>query len=424
MTANRLLLLLGSAALAAAAADRAMITGRVTGASGNPLEHATVLVYQAGVKLGYSTFCPSCYADCGKRAVTDSRGSFMIENLSPDLKFELLVVRDGYISAFVKSVDPAMGPARTAVLRPRQAVGDAARMVRGKVVDSGGLPMRDAIVKAQGILYEDPERGGHDSMYGEVASLDPIAVTNEQGDFEISYDRAALETLIIVEARGMAPKLFNHLSTGNDRHTLTVTEGATVRGRLVENGKPVADAEVGLIARQRGMGAELTLIGSPYEEIRIGTEADGTFVITNVPAPVDWYVYGKMESLVGRGGTVPVESATKADGEDVEVGDIQVQLGYRLRGKVVLSDGKAIGPGMSVMLSSVKAFDSRQTALAADGSFEFAGLAPGKYEVGASVRGYREPEWDFKTQPERPGTVQVDHAVDGLVLMMYPRSSQ
>jgi protocatechuate 3,4-dioxygenase beta subunit len=314
----------GAAALAAPAADCAMITGHVTGASGNPLEHATVLVYHAGVKVGYSTFCPSCYADCGKRAVTDSRGSFMIDDLSPDLTFELLVVRDGYVSAFVKAVDPAMGPARTAILRPRQAVGDPARIVGGKVVDSGGLPMRDAIVKAQGILYDDPERGGHVSMYGAVATLDPIALTNEKGEFEISYDRAALETLIIVETRGMAPKLFNHLSTGLERHTLTVTEGATVRGRLVENGKPVENAEVELIARERGMGAELK-IGTPYEEIRIGTQTDGTFVITNAPAPVDWYVSAKMESLAGRGDTVPLECATKTDGEDVDVGDIQVR---------------------------------------------------------------------------------------------------
>ena len=236
MTANRLLLFFGLAALAAPAADRAIIFGRVTGMSGNPLEHATVLVYHAGVKTGYSTFCPSCYADCGKRAVTDSRGSFLIENVSPDLKFELLVVRDGYVSAFVKEVDPAKGPARTAILRPRQAVGDPARIVRGKVVDSGGLPMRDAIVKAQGILYNDPEGGGHVSMYGAVATLDPIAVTNDKGEFEISYDRAALEALILVEARGMAPKLFNHLATGLDRHPLTVTEGATVRGRWLKTG--------------------------------------------------------------------------------------------------------------------------------------------------------------------------------------------
>jgi hypothetical protein len=281
--------------------------------------------------------------------------------------------------------------------------------------------MRDAIVKAQGILYDDPAQGGHVSMYGEVASLDPIAVTNDKGEFEVSYDRAALETLIIVEARGMAPKLFNHLTTGLERHTLTVTEGAVVRGRLVENGKPVADAELGLIAQQRGMGAELKMFGSPYEEIRIGTQADGKFVITNVPAPVDWYVYGKMESIVSRGGTVPVKCATKADAEDIDVGDIEIKAGYRLRGKVVLSDGRPISPGMNVILSSASVFDSQKARLETDGSFEFTGLAPGKYQIDASVRGYRPAEWDYKTQPERPGTVQVDHAVDGVVVTLFPR---
>jgi hypothetical protein len=403
MYANGLLFCLCAVALAG---DRATITGRVTGGSGNPIDHATVLVYHAGVKVGYSTFCPSCYADCGKRAVTDGRGSFSITNVSPDLKFELLVVRDGYVSAFVKSVDPAMGPARTAVLRPKQAVGDPERLVRGTVVDSGGVPQKDAIVKAQGILFDDPAQGGHVAMYGEVASLDPIAVTNDKGEFEISYDRPALQALIIVEARGMAPKLFNHLSTGNGRHTLTVTEGAIVRGRLVENGKPVGDAQLGLIARERGMGAELKIFGSPYDEIRIGTQGDGTFVITNVPPQVDWYIYGKMESLRARGATVPVECATKADQEDVDVGDIQVQPGYRLRGKVVLSDGMASAPGMSVILSSASVFDSQTVALGADGSFEFSGLGPGKYEVDGS--GHK-------------GTVVVDKSVDGFVLTLYPR---
>jgi hypothetical protein len=310
MTADRLLLCLGAAALVAPAA---IISGRVTGAAGNPIDHATVLVYHAGVKVGYSTLCPSCYDDCGKRAVTDSRGSFLIDDVSADLKFELLVVRDGYVSVFVKPVDPANGAARSAILRPRQAVGDPARIVRGTVVDAKGHPLRDAVVKAQGILYDDAERG-HVTIYGPAAAVDPIAVTNEQGEFELSYDRAALETLILVEARGMAPKLFNHLLAGNERHSLTMTEGATVRGRLVENGKPVANAEIGLIAREHGIGAELKLIGSPYE-IRIGTETDGTFVITNVPAPADWYV-----SLAGQGG---IECATKTDREDVDIGDIK-----------------------------------------------------------------------------------------------------
>jgi protocatechuate 3,4-dioxygenase beta subunit len=42
-------------AIAAAAADRATLTGKVTDNHGKPLDDATVMIYEAGVKKGYST---------------------------------------------------------------------------------------------------------------------------------------------------------------------------------------------------------------------------------------------------------------------------------------------------------------------------------------------------------------------------------
>lgn len=55
-----LALLLSCVALHSATVNRAILTGRVVDIDGRPLGHATVLVYHAGVKTGYSTFCPSC----------------------------------------------------------------------------------------------------------------------------------------------------------------------------------------------------------------------------------------------------------------------------------------------------------------------------------------------------------------------------
>ena len=411
---------LSAAAAGASAAEAPVtLTGRVADSAGKPLEHATVLVYHAGVKTGYSTYCPSCYVDCGKRTMTDAAGAFTIKNLSPDLLFELLVVRDGYFSKFVESVDPSKGPAPTALLKTRQPITDPERVVRGRVVDPHGIPLRDAVVQPQAILFNDPIHG-HTMMYGTIAGLDLIAVTNEKGEFEVSYDKPALKVLLLVEARGFASKLFNQLPTGLDRQILTVTDGATLRGRLVENGKPVAGAQLGLIARQRSIGAELKMNGSLYEEIRIGTQPDGTFVITNVPVPVEWYVYGKMESIAARGGTVPVECDTKADNQDVNIGDIQIKPGRRLRGKIILSDGKPIAGGMRVFIAADRAFDSQTASLRPDGSFEFTGLPPGKYGVNASVRGYRAPQWDYRTQKDPPGTTQVDRDIDDFVLVLDP----
>src|SRR5580700_4643530 len=96
-------------------AGDATLKGKVTDVTGRPIEHATVMVYHAGVKTGYSTFCPSCYADCGKRTLTDANGTYTFTHLNPDLWFELFVFSDGYGPGSVKRVDPSIGPA-TAVL--------------------------------------------------------------------------------------------------------------------------------------------------------------------------------------------------------------------------------------------------------------------------------------------------------------------
>lgn len=84
--------------------------------------------------------------------------------------------------------------------------------------------------------------------------------------------------------------------------TISVSDGAVIRGRLLDHEKPMAGAEIGLFPRNPGAGGvDIEIIGDPYEEIRIGTQEDGSFVIPNVPAPVNWYVYGKMESIAAIG---------------------------------------------------------------------------------------------------------------------------
>jgi len=365
------------------AADTATLTGRVTDAAGKPLAHATVIVYHAGVKKGYSTFCPGCYADCGKRTITDASGAFTIQGLNRDLWFELLAVHDGYTPSFVEQVDPSKGEA-TAVLSARAPVDDPSRVVRGRVLDSHGAPMRDAVVTPEGILRARDSA----AMYGMIQGLDPIAVTNQKGEFEIAYTEPMSKAALMVEARAMAPK-FVILPAGPERQTVTVSEGAVIRGRLVQNGKPVAGADIGLIPREsRSGGGNLAVSGSFYDEMRIGTQEDGSFVFANAPAPEHWYLYGRMESLAARGATDSIECATTRDNQEVNLGEVQVKHAYRLQGKVLLSDGKQVPEGMRVDIISRRTRDHQSTLISADGHFAFAGLALGDYLLFASVRGY------------------------------------
>lgn len=396
------------------AADRLTLTGRVTDAGGKVLDHATVMVYHAGVKQGYSTFCPSCYSDCGKRTLTDSAGNYTIPNLSSDLYFELLIVHDGYLPIFVNKVDPSK-PTPTALLTPREAVNDPHRVLRGKVVDNHLHPLRDVVVQPQGLLGEMPD-GGRGSVYGTVPGLEPVAVTNDHGEFELAHAQPFEAMVLQVEARGMAPKIFTSLASGTERHTLAVGDGATIRGRLVQDGKPVPNAEIGLMARQHGWGANLKLLGYPLPEIRIGTNDDGTFAITNVPPGVDWYLYGKMGSLATRGGAPIVEYTTKSDGEEIDVGDLSVMPAFHLSGRVVLSDGKPMHAGMRITISSDRAFDSQTTSLRPDGAFEFSGLAKGGYTVFASVKGYR-----LKESPNGAMVLGLEKDTSDFVMTLSPR---
>jgi hypothetical protein len=277
--------------------------------------------------------------------------------------------------------------------------------VRGHVVDIRGNPVRDAVVEQQGVIFAR-EDGQTARSFGPVNWIDLLAVTNENGDFEVAYSKPAKEMILQVSPRAMSAKLFTE-PTGPDRKTLTVSEGATIRGRLVQNGKPVANAQVGLSTHSR-------MAGTTFPEIRIGTREDGTFAMTNVPAGRVYYLYGKMESLAPLGLVADlIECATKDDGQEVNVGDILVKPAYALRGKVVLTDGKPIPPDMHVNLFLDNARDSQTVVLGPDGLFEFKGLANRVYDVAPSVKGYPLPE-GFSSE------VLIQRDVNDLVFTLKP----
>ena len=96
--AARLLVWLGvvcCAARLAAAEARPDLTGKVVFDDGAAVTNATVFIYTAGPKEGSAVVCPSCYADCGKKAKTDAQGAFKIASLNPTLRFRLLVLAPG-----------------------------------------------------------------------------------------------------------------------------------------------------------------------------------------------------------------------------------------------------------------------------------------------------------------------------------------
>lgn len=390
--------------------ERATINGKVLDSSGKPIDGATIMVYEAGTKKGYSAYCPTCWADCGKHSASDAAGSFTVRGLDPDLWFTLLVVHDGYAATYVKKVDPSKGPAMDAVLKRRQPVTEASQVVRGRVIDAQGRPMKDALVEQQGVTFLDKDGHVAGSRFGAAGWIDQMVVTDANGEFEIAYGEPAARMVLQVSARGMAPKLFTE-STGKEEKTMVVTEGAVIRGRLVYEGKPVSNAEVGLMAHSR-------LSGTGFREVSVGTKEDGTFALTSVPAGRIWVLYPKMESLAARNiGADVVLCETKDDGQEVNVGDIALKPAYRLRGRVTLSDGQAIPAGMHVTLSADQAWDSQIAPIHPDGAFEFDGLPAGVYSVDSGVKGY-------STAPGTTLEVLINRDVNEFAIHLQPKNGQ
>jgi hypothetical protein len=388
----------GNASLAATA------TGTVRDPYGMPVAGATVLVYSAGVRKGYSTFCPTCYVDCGKRATTDADGNFSIAGLDDELLFDLIVLQEGHTPTWIKRLDTQTGASAPAVLKPRPANTEAPNTVLARILDMHGNAVPDALVEVRGLSV-----GNGGGLFGGFP--DSLAVSDRYGDVELfakepagMAGRAPVAGLYLeVKPRGMAPKLYT-AAVGRERQEIRVSDGATVHGRLVSRGKPVANAELVMLTLNRGNSA-------PYSPLHIGTDDKGRFSITNVPIGRVWSLAGNAESLATPGVTETRFVATNRDGETVNVGDIEVKPGFSLAGRVVLSDGKPIPADMRLSLYTDRG-DNRTVTLPPDGKFEFKGVA-GAYMLAPAVRGYRAADDNYLE-------TLVDRNIAGLTLTLVP----
>lgn len=354
------------------------LTGMVTAKGGAPLPvPATVFVDTAGPKTGSSTFCPSCYADCVKQARTDAAGHFTIPALDPTLIFKLIATAPGYQPEYASKVDPVTGKPVHIELKPIESA-DAApdRSLRGRVLDPQGQPVEGAEVAMLGI----EGKNGY-GRWGSLPDIDPLAVTDAKGEFLITAKNPFATMDVEVTARMYAKKSFRKLAGGMERHDLTVTPGASLRGRVLWNGQPLAGVSVGVSGVQRDI---LRYLGH-YE---IATDARGNFNFLNLPPDGDFQIYTLMSSVAEHGAAPIHQIHTGKDGESTEAGDLLVLPAHRLAGRVVLADGQPVPPKTRLLISREDAWDSQQVMLGADGRFDVTGVPQETVDLGARIKGY------------------------------------
>ena len=195
-----------------------------------------------------------------------------------------------------------------------------------------------------------------------------------------------------------------------------MTEGATVRGRVIDHGRPVAGVNVRIIqVDQRGSSLPI----GPFD---IGSDGHGEYRFANVPPERDYYIYGTMDSLRDRGSISKRQVHVGADGSEMKVADLAVEPAYRISGRLVLSDGKPVPPHTRIHIGRV--WDGQIIDVDPSGAFTARGIPPGliSLSAGGAVDGYRLSNKNLSFEPLNATFLEglVEKDIDGLLVLLEP----
>lgn len=384
------------------------LEGRVVTTGGEAVANAQVLIDSASVRRGTSPLCPSCYLDCRKRGVTDKEGRFRIAGLDPELLFNVLVVADGFRPTFARKSDPAKGPIEVMLTPFDFDQVDPRRILRGVVLDPEDKPLVGASVTVQGFSTET--FSGFSPDY-----FDPIAVTNLRGEFVLTSKSPVQFADLRIKGNGVAPRIVANRKPEGNPHRIKMTAGATLTGRLLRNGQPVAGAGIGLVQANRAADGFLG-------EASIGTDETGQFTFLNVHASEDYFVYGLIGTIKDGGAVVARPIHAGAEGTTTDVGDLTVVPGHRIKGRVLLSDDKPVPPKTRLVVSREDAWDIQSVELDPDGRFEMTGLPTERYSLSVLLKGYRISPKNHSADSRNPWSLTgtVDQDIDSLKILLEP----
>src|SRR4030095_10349091 len=117
------------------------------------------------------------------------------------------------------------------------------------------------------------------------------------------------------------------------------------------------------------------------------TDASGHFVLLNVTPENDYYLFTKMDSL-GDNGALPLKTIKAgANGSVLKLGELPLRAGYRVAGRIALSDGQTVPPDTRLFLGREQAWDHTEVLLDQDGRFEFRGIPDESVTLSGDIKG-------------------------------------
>jgi hypothetical protein len=385
------------------------LTGTIRDEDGSPLAGAMVDIYTAKPRIGTATTCPSCYRDCAKSTKTESDGQFSIGELDPGLLFRVLVMAPGRRSHLTAHVDPLSTQIDVALKSVPQDLPDD-RLLTGRVVSVQGEPIAGAVVTPVGAKTKESH------WFGQLPGVDQASITDADGRFVITSQAPKLGLYLQVSAPGyasFAPQLFD---LDSREHQIPMQLGASVLGRLMFEGQPIKNRSVGIVQRDRSV--EL-FVG----ERVLATDHTGSFQFTDLQPNQSYVLYTLCEPSQPVAGTealsrnppaLKTRSLVTADvGGVTQLGDLELEPGLTLSGKVTFPADSKAPEEVKLRLSRDPAWDWYETFLSDSGEFKIYGLPPEVYKLSIQATGFEIDASRMRYQTTGPSELAFRLRVQG-----------
>jgi hypothetical protein len=206
--------------------------GKVVAPDGVPITQASIVVYTAAPRKGNESVSTNSHPDCEKSTASDDQGGFTIAAVDSSLNFELLVLAEGYRPLLLKKVDPTRGEIN-AKMSTLPADVEVDHLVKGRVIDTDGKPVIGASIEPR--MY----RVGNQRWYG-GPDVERQTFTDGKGEFTLVCKKTEMSVDVRVQSRATAPMISVGMPQGEQVTEITVTAGATITGRIVKDGQPLA----------------------------------------------------------------------------------------------------------------------------------------------------------------------------------------
>ena len=374
---------------------------------------AIVLILSAERKPDLETPVSARYPHLPKRTQTDNQGHFKFESLDPAWLYHVFIIAPGCRPESFDRIDPISEPLTAQLEAVNANSAPPNTVLRGCVLDPRGQPVSAALIRIHGVTRSGSTRWPADN-------IDPFSVSDNAGNF-IVYGRTAFTAAEgAVEATGFATALFEGWEPGDTIHTLTLAEGAAFKGRLLQAGNPVANAEI----RLDNFGAES---GSTAWNYSAFTDDQGRFLFTNLPPDRSFNLYATMESLGDRGALSKQPGQVHKSGSTSDIGDLSLKTAFKVEGQIRLTDGKPIPAHSRLNLlrtSMVGRQDGLSLALGPDGAFRFVGIPAEKATIYLRIPGYEISPNDRFLKSGSATNFTVVTNITGIVIQMQPQTGR